>query len=98
MSNSNNKTKKPSPWFLKGEGSSRREHNINVVKDMIKKGMSFQEICKLSRKNFRSPTISEYYDIAQEEIAEEEFNFDSPTPFTDYAKKRQKKRKSKNKS
>jgi len=94
MSNSNNKTRKLQ-FFLKGEGSSRREHNINVVKNMIRKGMSFQEICKLSRKYFRPPTISAYYDIAQEEIAEEESNSDSKTPFTDYAKEQQKKRSKK---
>jgi len=91
MSKSNNKTRKPL-FFIKGEGSARRAYNIDIVKNMIKKGMSFQEICKLSRKYFRSPTISEYYDIAQEEIDEEEFNFDSPTPFTDYAKEQQKKK------
>ena len=91
MSNSNNKTKKPL-FFMKGEGSTRREYNINVVKDMIKKGIPFQGIYKLSRKNFRSKTISEYYDIAQEEIDEEEFNLDSPTPFTDYVKEQQKKK------
>ena len=94
MSKSNNKTRKPL-FFLKGEGSARREYNINVVKDMIKKGMSFQEICRLSRKYFRPKTISEYHNIAQEEIDEEEFNFDSPTPFTDYAKEQQKKRSKK---
>lgn len=92
MNNSNNKTKKSSLFFLKGEGSARREYNINIVKDMIKRGIPFQEIFKLSRKYFRSKTISEYFDIAQEEIAEEEFNLDSPTPFTDYVKEQQKKK------
>jgi len=58
-------------FWLRGEGSNRREHNIEIVKDMVREGYKFDEICKLARKVFRPATISEYYDIASEEIEEE---------------------------
>lgn len=63
-----NANNKKHVFWLTGDGAVRREHNIDLMKDLILEGVSFAEISRLAIKKFRSKTISEYYDIASEEI------------------------------
>ncbi len=55
-------------FFMSGDGMIRREHNIDVFKNLIKAGLSYQQIVRKARKKFRSKTIEEYYGIALDEV------------------------------
>lgn len=64
----NNKTR---VFWLKGDGAVKREANIDLVKELILEGLTYPDILRFAIKSFRSRTISEYYDIASEEIESE---------------------------
>jgi hypothetical protein len=66
-----NKNNSDFDFFMSGDGMVRREHNIDVVKDMIEAGLSYVEIILKARKKFRSRTINDYYSIALDEIRRE---------------------------
>ncbi len=55
-------------FWLKGEGMNRRCHNIDVFKDLIRAGLSYQQIFRKARKYFRPKRIDEYYEIAFDEV------------------------------
>jgi len=77
-----------SVFWVKGEGMSRRYHNIEIMKDLINSGLSYQQIVRISRKYFTSKIIDEYYDIALDEIKNPiEINEES---FMGYAKRKTK--------
>jgi hypothetical protein len=78
---------------MSGDGMIRREHNIEVVKNLIKSGLSYEEIIKRARKKFRSRTIDEYYGIALDEI--KNGIDDSEESFMDYVKRREKEKEGK---
>lgn len=58
--------------FDKGFGSSRRQHNIEVVKNMLKEGYSEEEIIKIASVYFRKQTVFEYLEIAKGLLQSEE--------------------------
>jgi hypothetical protein len=51
--------------FDKGFGSSRRQHNIQVVKNMLEEGYSEEQIIKIASVYFRKQTVFEYLEIAK---------------------------------
>ena len=55
-------------FWHKGEGMSRRDHNIEVIKKLIESGYSYQQIFRIARRFFTSKKFNEYYDIAIDEI------------------------------
>lgn len=80
-------------FWMSGDGMIRREHNIEVVKNLIKSGLNYEEIIKRARKKFRSRTINEYYGIALDEI--KNGVEDSEESFMDYVKRRAKEKEGK---
>lgn len=71
-------------FWLAGDGMIRRDHNIDRVKNLIKSGLSYNEIYRRARRYFRSKTFDEYYHIALDEI-----NAESETESaTDYMKRK----------
>jgi hypothetical protein len=59
----NNGNNEPVFW-MKGDGSIRREHNIREEKRLIESGFSEQDIIRIARLNFSSKIANEYYEIA----------------------------------
>ena len=55
-------------FWHKGEGMSRRDHNIEVIKNLIEAGHSYQEISRIARRFFTPRKFNEYYEIAIDEI------------------------------
>jgi len=55
-------------FWVKGEGMSRRYHNIGIVKQLIRSGLSYQQIVRIARRYFTIKLINQYYDIALDEI------------------------------
>ena len=55
-------------FYVKGEGSRRREHNIITIQQMIEQGYSFQQIWDEASLLFTSKTFSEYYETAERRI------------------------------
>ena len=72
-------------FWHKGEGMSRRSHNINAVKDLILKGLSYQEIWNIAGLYFTSKKFDEYYNFALNSI-EAESKSESAT---DYMKRKE---------
>jgi len=84
----NEKKRNRFDFWMSGDGMIRREHNIDVVKEMIQSGLTYEEIIKRARKKFRSRTIDEYYSIALDEVRDGiEDNEESETPFGDWVKR-----------
>lgn len=77
-------------FWLKGEGMNRRNRNIETVKDLIKSGLSYQQIFRKARKYFTFKKFDEYYEIALDEI-----NNPDEESFMDYVKRREKKKEGK---
>lgn len=57
-----------SVFWVKGEGMTRRYHNIGIVKQLIQSGLSYQQIVRIARRYFTTKLINQYYDIALDEI------------------------------
>ena len=66
--NERNRANSQSIFWHKGEGMDRRCHNINIIKQLIKQGLSYKQIFRQARKYFTSKIFNEYYDIAIDEI------------------------------
>ena len=80
-------------FWHKGEGMSRRSHNINAVKSLILKGLSYQEIWNIAGQYFTSKKFDEYYNFAMNKIKAEEESESA----TDYIKRKEaEKRESRN--
>jgi predicted nucleic acid-binding Zn ribbon protein len=56
------------PFWIKGEGSRCRNHNIAMVKQMISEGISYQDIRRKACRFFTFRKFDEYYEIASDEI------------------------------
>lgn len=66
-----NKKEQINPNFIfwqKGEGMNRRHYNIEMIKDLIKSGLSYQRIVEIAEDYFTRKKINEYYDIAMRKI------------------------------
>ena len=87
MSKKSNKKRNnlDSIFWLKGEGMNRRNLNIETVKDLIKSGLSYQQIFRKARKYFTFKKFNEYYEIALDEI-----NNPDEESFMDYVKRKEK--------
>ena len=77
-------------FWLKGEGMNRRNRNIETIKDLIKSGLSYQQIFRKARKYFTFKKFDEYYEIALDEI----INPDEES-FMDYIKRKEKEKEGK---
>lgn len=84
----NNKNDSDSIFWIKGEGMTRRYHNIEIVKQLIESGLSYQEIVRIALRYFTPKLINQYYDIALDEIKHPiEEIFEKNESFTDKVKK-----------
>lgn len=66
---------KEEPQFvIIGSGERKRSMNISIVKQLIKKGLTFDDIWKLACHYITARTFNEYYVIAFEQLQEENKN------------------------
>jgi hypothetical protein len=67
---SSNKPKSNSAelFWIQGEGMSRRNHNISIIKQCILQGDIYQQIWMKCGRYFTSKKFDEYYNFALDEI------------------------------
>ena len=68
MSNDKPKNNSAELFWIQGEGMSRRNHNINIVKQCILQGDTYQQIWMKCGRYFTSKKFDEYYNFALDEI------------------------------
>ncbi|HKZ93547.1 MAG TPA: DUF2116 family Zn-ribbon domain-containing protein [Candidatus Bathyarchaeia archaeon] len=69
MSNDNKpKNNSTELFWIQGEGMSRRNHNIDIVKKCILQGDTYQQIWMKCGRYFTSRKFDEYYNFALDEI------------------------------
>ena len=71
-------------FWHKGEGMTRRSHNINAVGELILKGLTYQEIWNIAGEFFTSKKFDEYYNFALNKINAESESESA----TDYMKRK----------
>lgn len=62
------------PVFETGQGSARREANINVIMKALANGFSKEEIWFIARMKFTRPKFEEYWLIAESNVINLENN------------------------
>jgi hypothetical protein len=68
LSNDKPKNNSAELFWIQGEGMSRRNHNIDIVKQCILQGDSYQQIWMKCGRYFTSRKFDEYYNFALDEI------------------------------
>jgi len=68
LSNDKPKNNSTELFWVQGEGMSRRNHNIDIVKQCILHGDTYQQIWMKSGRYFTSKKFDEYYNFALDEI------------------------------
>lgn len=68
MSNDKSKNNSTELFWIQGEGMSRRNHNIEIIKQLIMKGETYQQIWMKCGRYFTSKKFDEYYNFALNEI------------------------------
>jgi radical SAM protein with 4Fe4S-binding SPASM domain len=77
-------------FWHKGEGMTRRSHNINEIKKLIESGFNYQQIWNIAGEFFTSKKFDEYYNFALNKInnpIKTEF-LDNSESATDYMKRK----------
>lgn len=55
-------------FWSKGDGMVRRNHNIDIIKNLMISGKNYPEIVRSARRFLTTNKIDEYYEIAQDEV------------------------------